>query len=121
MGQTIVRRAGSEDPILFTLRHDSNGDGRIDAAINLSSVQAVHLHLQRKDGTVISFATNDPNPKLSIVEAAAGTLRLSPDSQTWQATDGFYRGYFVIVDATGKDIPVTEHDEFHIEIRPNFA
>jgi hypothetical protein len=117
---TVTRRAGSEDPIDFTLRHDSDGDGVIDAPISLTNVQSVRLVLKRYDGVVKVLATTDVNPMLSIVNAAQGMVRLSPTPTFWQNSDRQYHGYFVIVDATGKDIPVAEDAEVVIIVRPSF-
>jgi hypothetical protein len=121
MAEYVTVRAGSEDPLDFTLRSDSDGDGFADAPIDLMGSQRVTLFLRREDGIVIAFATTDPSPMLAVTDAAAGQLRLSPTEGTWANGDSFYVGYFLIIDGIGKDIPVPEGEEFYIIVRDQYV
>jgi hypothetical protein len=121
MAEYLTVRAGSEDPLDFTLRYDSDGDGIADAPIDLMGSQRVTLFLKREDGTVISFTTTDPAPILAVTDAAAGQLKLSPAESTWANGDSFYAGYFLIIDGIGKDIPVPEGEEFYIIVRDQYV
>jgi hypothetical protein len=121
MATQIIVRAGSEDPIDFTLHYDSDGDGEIDLPVDLTAVQRVTLFLKREDGTVMAFATNDAQPMLVITDAAVGQLRFSPGESTWANGDSFYGGYFLIIDVIGKDIPVPEGEEFYIIVRDQYV
>jgi hypothetical protein len=121
VADSLIVRAGSREPIDFFLTHDSNFDGRADAAIDLSTVNYVDLRLQRTaDNTVFSYKTSDATPLLSVISPSGGHVRFTPLATTWSNSDVRYNGFFMIRDLAGRDTPVPEGHNMVFVVQVSF-
>src|SRR5207247_11360326 len=119
MGSTVTVRVGSQDPIDFFLKQDTDSDGLVDAPINLTGM-SVQLRLQRaSDQGVLLFAPTDVPQQLFIIDATQGHLQLRPFPSPWQTGNRHYRGYFVLTQG-GVPIAVPEDAELTVIVREAF-
>lgn len=106
----VTIRVGSQDTLTFQLLSSQT-------AIDLTGVNYIDLFLKSSiANTTLSFRSNTTTSILTISAASTGTLQFIPTSTTF-SSETVYFFYFVINDATGKDIPVPEHTEYRWKVR----
>ncbi|MDR4483824.1 MAG: hypothetical protein R3B95_11530 [Nitrospirales bacterium] len=108
---------GSREIINLFLQEDTDFDGKLNGAIDLSNASAVEVHLRKfSDGTELSFSTADVSSNVAIVDAtgsshtlngkAASLVTLTIDAGVVSKADEGYDIYVVVKDAQGRPMRV---------------
>lgn len=108
-------REGTTEPITVTLM-----DGTTAASI--TGYASVALYLRSADDAVVVTGTT-AGGGVSVTTAASGIVAINPASlsTTLLYSKGYYKGYFVVTDGTGKLSKFPNGAEFEIHMREKYT
>ena len=86
--------------------------------INLTGLSYIELRLTL-EGVIKSFKTTDSTPLLFVTDATLGKLELRPATNTFTAM-GDWKGFFWLVETSGKIQAVPEKEDAVVSIYPKF-
>lgn len=107
-------REKSTDNLNFELLADG-------AAINLTGVDHIELHMIDSAKKTYRYSTDDSSPAVTITSITGGTLQFIPPSATvFLYRRSPYKLYFQIFDSATQKYSIPEEDRFELKILKEF-